>query len=332
LNRGRPRSAGADVDDGPGRVLAVAIAGDVAIAACKFGAAALTGSSAMLAEGVHSLADIGNELLLAYGQRRGRRAIDQWHPFGYGKATYVWSLLVALSVFCVGGGITLHGGLVGLTTHPVTLSQPWWNYGVLAVAAAFEAWSLVVTRQELGRHRRPGESLWHAAQRNMDVLVYTVFVGDCAALVGLVVAALGVGLSHAFASRFFDPAAAILIGVVMIASAALLVRKSVGLLVGESMAGDQLALLRKIIAADPAVESVGHLQTMQLGSARMLLTAAVRFQRRLSLDEVEQAIARLEHAIRAPFPTIEHLYLESGALKQAAHAASAVARQAAPPA
>ena len=305
------------------RVLYAALVGDIAIAVAKFFVAALTGSSAMLTEGVHSVVDTGNELLLLYGLRRGQRVVDEWHPFGYGKTTYVWSLIVALSVFSIGGGVSVYEGIISLTGRLV-LADPTWNYIVLAVAAVFQGYSWRVSQQELARHRRAGESLWRASQRDMDVLVFTVFVGDSAALIGIAIAAVGVGLSHALKNPYFDPAASVLIGLVLIASAGLLARKSVSLLVGVSLDRDQLAQLRKILTADPAVERVGHLLTMRLGPDSVLLTAAVRFQRRLSLDEVEQAIERLERAIKVPYPAILHLYLESGALKQAARAAATV--------
>jgi cation diffusion facilitator family transporter len=306
---------------GSRRVLYVAIAGDVAIAVAKFLVAALTGSSAMLTEGVHSLVDTGNELLLLYGVRRGQRVVDEWHPFGYGKTTYVWSLIVALSMFSVGGGVAVYEGIISLLGKPV-LADPTWNYIVLGLAAVFQGLSWRVSQQEIDSHGRAGESLWRTAQRDMDVLVFTVFVEDTAALIGIAIAALGVGLSHALKNPYYDPAASVLIGLVMIASAALLARKSVSLLVGASLDREQLAQLRKILTADPAVESVGHLLTMRLGPDSVLLTAAVRFQRRLNLDEVEQAIERLEHAIKRPYPSILHLYLESGALQHAAHAAA----------
>jgi len=309
---------------GSRRVLYVAIVGDIAIAVAKFFVAAVTGSSAMLTEGVHSLVDTGNELLLLYGQRRGQRVVDEWHPFGYGKTTYVWSLIVALSVFSIGGGVSVYEGIISLTGRPA-LADPTWNYIVLAVAAVLQGLSWRVSQKELERHRRAGESLWRASQRDMDVLVFTVFVEDSAALIGIAIAALGVGFSHALKNPYFDPAASVLIGLVLIASAGLLARKSVSLLVGASLDRDQLAQLRQILTADPAVERVGHLLTMRLGPDSVLLTAAVRFQRRLSLDEVEQAIERLERAIKVPYPAILHLYLESGALKQAAHSARQVA-------
>ncbi len=305
---------------GTRRVLYVAIAGDVAVAAAKFVVAAITGSSAMLTEGIHSLVDTGNELLLLFGVRRGQRAVDEWHAFGYGKATYVWSLIVALSVFSIGGGVSLYGGIVSLA-HTPALADPTWNYVVLAIAAAFQGWSWRVSQQELDRHRRPGESLWRASQRDMDVLLYTVFVEDSAALIGIALAALGICLSHAFDTPWFDPAASVAIGLVLIASAALLAHKSVALLLGASLDRAQLTVLHRIISADQAVERVGHLLTMRLGPDSVLLTAAIRFHRQLSLDQVEQAIERIERAIKLPYPSIQHLYLESGALKQAARAA-----------
>ncbi|MDQ2778595.1 MAG: cation diffusion facilitator family transporter [Pseudomonadota bacterium] len=298
-------------------MLYVAIACDLIIAVAKFGVAALTGSSALMTEGVHSLVDTGNELLLLVGVRRGHRAVDERHPFGYGKTSYVWSLIVALSVFSIGGGVSVYEGIVSLIRTPV-LADPTWNYIVLGVAALFQGWSWHVSHQELERHRQAGESLWRASQRDMDVLVYTVFVINSAALVGIAIAALGVGLSHALQNPSLDPAASVMIGLVMIAAAALLARKSVSLLVGASLDHGQLEQLRAILAADPAVESVGHLLTMRLGPDSVLLTAKLRFARQLDLDQVEQAIERLERAIKVPYPSILHLYLESGALKETA--------------
>jgi len=188
---------------------------------------------------------------------------------------------------------------------------------VLGIAAIFQGWSWRVSQLELNRHRHPGESMWRASQRQMDVLVFTVLVEDTAALIGIAIAAAGIWSSHVLQNPYLDPAASILIGLVLIVSAALLARKSVGLLVGVSLDRDQLAQLRTILSDDPAVERVGHLLTMRLGPESVLLTAAVRFRRRLNLDEVEQAIDRLERAIKVPYPSILHLYLESGALKQA---------------
>ncbi len=304
---------------GSDRAIYAAFAGDIAIAVSKFIAATVTGSSAMLTEGFHSLVDTGNELLLLHGAHRGRRAADEWHPFGYGKATYFWALIVALLVFSMGGGISIYQGIASLKKPP-PLGDPTLNYIVLAVAAVFESLSWRVSRRELRHRRGPTLSLWQAVQRSKDAAVFTVFVEDSAALIGIAIAAIGVGLSHAFHNPYFDPAASVLIGLVLVGAAALLARETGALLVGESMDRDQIARVRKIIAADPAVESVGHLLTMQLGPDSVLLTAAVRFERRLTLDQLDQAIERIERAIRLQSPAITHLYFESGALKSSSGA------------
>lgn len=302
------------------KVIYAAIAGDIAVAASKFVAAALTGSSVMLAEGFHSLIDTGNELLLLIGLKGSNRLADDSHAFGYGKATYFWALMVALSIFSLGGGISIYQGVVSLYDPPA-LDNPGINYLVLAVAALFEGLSWRVSYAELMRRRVAGDGLWQAVKRSKDASVFTVFFEDSAALIGIVIAATGVGLSHALNNPLFDPAASVLIGLVLIGAAFLLARESGGLLVGESIAPDQLRLLRELIVADAAVDSVGHLLTMQLGPESVLLTAAIRFDRRLDLDQVELAIERLETSIRARYPSIQRLFLESGALKSLSRAA-----------
>jgi cation diffusion facilitator family transporter len=268
----------------------------------------------MLAEGLHSTVDSGNELLLLLGIRRSGHAADEWHPFGYGKAMYFWAFMVALLVFSLGGGISIYHGVISMKS-PAALGDPTWNYVVLAVAALCEGFSWRVSQRALEHQRRPGESLWQAVQRSTDATVFTVFVEDTAALIGIAIAAIGIWLSHTFDNPYFDPGASVLIGLVLIGAALVLARKCSRLLVGESIDREQIVQVRKIISSDTAVESVGQLLTMQLGPESVLLTAAVRFQRRLNLDEVEQAIARLEYAIKVQYPSIQHLFLESGALK-----------------
>jgi cation diffusion facilitator family transporter len=306
----------ADMASSSHDVIYVAIACNIGIAAIKFVAAAATGSSAMLAEGFHSLVDSGNECLLLLGLKRSSRAADPWHPFGYGKAMYFWAFVVALLVFALGGGISIYHGIVSVMAPP-PLADPTWNYIVLAVAGLFEFFSWRVSQKLLQQAARPGETLWQTVLRSTDPSVFTVFVEDSAALAGIAIAALGVWLSHTFDNPYFDPIASISIGLVLLCAAAMLARKCGGLLVGESVDREQILQLQKIISADVAVESVGQLLTMQLGQDNVLLTAAVRFERHLNLDQVERAIARLEHAIKAKYPAIRHLFLESGALKAA---------------
>ncbi|MFL6672234.1 MAG: cation diffusion facilitator family transporter [Massilia sp.] len=305
-----------DGKDGSKKVIYAAIVANLGIAAAKFTVAALSGSAAMLAEGIHSAVDTGNELLLLVGENMSVRSPDQFHPFGYGKAVYFWALLVALSVFSLGGGLSIYHGAQSLQ-HPEPLGDPFWNYVVLAIAAVFEAYSWNVSRRALNRYRRPGASLWQAVRSSKDASVFTVFIEDSAALIGLVVAALGIGLGQLFHSPVFDPAASIVIGLVLIGAAFTLGRETGGLLVGEGMGPEQTRRLHEIFKSDPNIYRVVNLLTMQLGPDEVLLAAVVQFNRGMRIDEVEQAIEQLERKVESAFPTIHHIYFESGALRSA---------------
>jgi cation diffusion facilitator family transporter len=298
------------------KVIHAAILANLGIAAAKFIVAFLSGSAAMLAEGIHSAVDSGNEILLLIGERMSSRAPDQHHPFGYGKAVYFWALIVALSVFSLGGGLSIYHGVHALR-HPEPPRDPGWNYLVLGIAALFEGYSWNVSRRALNRRRKPGASLWHAVRRSKDAAVFTVFIEDSAALLGLALAALGIGSGQLSGSPYCDPIASVLIGLLLIGAAFTLARETGALLVGESMGIDATRQLRAIFEADPNIASVGRLLTMQLGPDEVLLTAAVRFNRDMRIDEVECAIEQLEHKVAARYPAIRHIYFESGALRSA---------------
>lgn len=303
-----------DTQSGSRKVIYAAIAANLGIAVAKFVVAALSGSSAMLAEGIHSAVDTGNELLLLVGEKVSNRPPDKRHPFGYGKAVYFWALIVALSVFTLGAGLSIYHGVHNLR-HPDALEDPFWNYVVLGVAALFEGYSWNVSRRELNRFRRPGASLWQAMRASKDASVFTVFIEDSAALLGLVLAALGIGLGQLFDNPYWDPAASVAIGVLLIGAAVTLARETGALLVGESMHPEQTRQLREIFEADPNIASVERLMTMQLGPDDVLLTASVQFRRGMRIDQVEHAIAQLEDKVSARYPSIQHIFFESGALR-----------------
>lgn len=296
------------------KVVYAAIVANVAIAISKFVAAGMTGSAAMLAEGVHSAVDTGNEFLLLLGMKHSEKPPDEWHPFGYGKVLYFWALIVALSVFSLGGGISIYHGVVALRNLPA-LEDPTWNYVVLTLAALFEGYSWNKSRKELNERRRTDESLWQAVRRSKDASVFTVFIEDSAALIGIAVASSGIWLGHQFHNPYIDPVASVIIGLVLVAAAFALARETGGLLVGESIDRDQILKLKEMISSEPAVEKVGHLLTMQLGPDHVLLTAAVRFRRGLGINELEQAIDRLECAIKAEYPSVHHIFLETGSFR-----------------
>ncbi|HLZ41326.1 MAG TPA: cation diffusion facilitator family transporter [Candidatus Sulfotelmatobacter sp.] len=292
------------------KVIYAAIAANVAIAIGKYAAAILTGSSAMLAEAFHSTADSGNELLLLIGMKRSARPPDALHPYGHGKALYFYSLLVAVYIFGVGGGLAIHDGISHLR-HPQLGDHPAWNYAVLLFAIGFELYSWFISYRELQRRKDPDESVWDEIIGSKDPTVFTVFLEDTAGIIGACLALLGIFLGHVFHNPYFDPAASILIGLLLAAMAFFLGRESGALLVGERTNRATMKKVREIITADPSVERAGDLLTMQLGPNQVLLTVEIQFRRPLNIDQLEAAIDRIETRIRQAEPTIDRIFIEA---------------------
>ncbi len=291
-----------------------AIAANVAIAIGKFAAAALTGSSAMLAEAMHSTADTGNELLLLVGMKRSSRPPDELHPYGHGKALYFYSLLVAVYIFGVGGGLAVHHGITHLRNSEVS-THPGWNYAVLGFAAAFEFYSWLISYRELRSRKDPDESTWDEIIGSKDPTVFTVFLEDSAGLVGAFLAFLGIFLGHLFRNPYLDPVASIVIGLLLAGVAIFLGRESGALLIGERTNRARIRRVKEIITADPAVERVGELLTMQLGPQQVLLTVNIQFRRDLDLQQLELAIDRIENRVRQKEPMIERIFIEAESFK-----------------
>ncbi|QYG00668.1 MULTISPECIES: cation diffusion facilitator family transporter [Massilia] len=298
------------------KVIYAAIVANLGIAIAKFIVAGITGSAAMVAEGIHSAVDTGNELLLLLGERRSARKPDRKHPFGYGKSLYFWALIVALSVFSLGGGLSIYHGVAALQDPP-PLEDPLWNYVVLGAAALFEGYSWNVSRKALNAKRGPGMTLWQTVRASKDASVFTVFIEDSAALLGIAIAAAGIAVGHYLDNPYADPVASILIGLLLVGAAVTLARETGGLLVGEGIDGAQLESLCALFLREPALESVTSLRTMQLGPEEVLLAASVKFRRGLQIGEVEQAIARIETAIGAANPVVRHVYFEASGLRSA---------------
>ena len=295
-------------------VIYAAIFANIAIAVCKFAAAAVTGSSAMLAEAFHSTADTGNELLLLWGIKRSARPPDALHPYGYGKALYFYSLLVAVYIFGVGGGLALHEGISHLK-HPEIPTHPGWNYAVLALAAVFDFYSWRISYRELRARKDPNESTWDEIKGGKDPTIFTVFLEDSAGLLGVLLAFLAIFLGRQFNNPYLDPIASIVIGLVLAVLAVFLGRESGALLVGERTNRARIARLKEIICADPAVEQVGDLLTMQLGPEEVLLTVNIQFRRKLTLEQLESAIEQIEANIRREQPSVQRIFIEAESFK-----------------
>lgn len=298
-------------------VVYAAVAGNLGIAITKFIAAAVTGSSAMLSEGVHSLVDTGNGLLLLHGIRQSRKTPDDAHPFGSGKEIYFWTLIVAILVCAIGGGVSIFGGLQGLL-NPRPLKDPTWNYVVLGVAAIFEAVTWTIAYREF---RRVNGSLswWSAMRTSKDPMAFTVLVEDSAAMVGLAIALLGIASADALSSPRLDAAAAVLIGIILGAVGLVLAYKCKGLLIGESVEPGVLASIRAIAEADPAVARLVRALTMHLGPTDVLLTMEIQFRPELTAGAVALAIERLDQTIRARHSDVRLIFLEAQALAASAH-------------
>lgn len=289
-----------------------AIGGNFAIAVTKFAAAGITGSSAMLAEGIHSLVDTGNGGLLLLGIRQSRRPADERHPFGYGKELYFYTLMVAVLIFAVGGGVSIYEGTLH-ALHPEPMGEPTVNYVVIGLGLLFEgaAWYLALK----GFLQAKGEqTVWRAIRTGKDPTVFAVLFEDSAALAGLVVAAIGIFLSVQLDMPVLDGVASIVIGVILCVVATLLLREARDLLLGEGVEPAVRDLIHQVAAEDPAVESVGRVLTMHLGADSVLLNLDLQFDRALSAEEVERAVDRIERRIRVAHPPVQYVFLEAEAL------------------
>ena len=288
-----------------------AIAANVAIAATKFVVAGITGSSAMLSEGIHSAVDTGNGVLLLIGRRLSERKATPEHPFGHGKELFFWSLIVAVLVFELGGGLSMLEGIQHIM-NPASMRDPKWNYFVLFAAAIFEGTSFTVALRVFLREKgdRP---FWAALHASKDPMTYTVLGEDFAALAGLAVAALGIFISHYYNLPQADGAASIAIGVILAGVAVLLIREARGLLIGEGIRPDTAAAIRELLGRHPLVRSVGPLLSMYIGPEQVLLTLDVEFDPKASAASISKAVRSLEQEIRARFDKITRIYIEARA-------------------
>ena len=288
-----------------------AIAANVAIAATKFVVAGITGSSAMLSEGIHSAVDTGNGVLLLIGRRLSERKATPEHPFGHGKELFFWSLIVAVLVFGLGGGLSMLEGIQHIM-NPAPMRDPKWNYFVLFAAAIFEGTSFTVALRVFLREKGD-RTFWAALHASKDPMTYTVLGEDFAALAGLAVAALGIFISHYYNLPQADGAASIAIGVILAGVAVLLIREARGLLIGEGIRPDTAAAIRELLGRHPLVRSVGPLLSMYIGPEQVLLTLDVEFDPKASAASISKAVRSLEQEIRARFDKITRIYIEARA-------------------
>lgn len=286
-----------------------AIAGNGLIAITKFVAAAVSGSSAMLSEAIHSLVDTGNGFLLLLGLRRSHRPPDTAHPFGYGKEVYFWSLVVAMLIFAGGGGVSIYEGIKHLL-HPEPMGDVTLSYIVLGLAMLFEGAALFVAYREF-RASIGDQALWPAIRQAKDPTAFAVLLEDSAAMAGLFIALVGVWAGSTLGNPYFDGAASVLIGLVLMVVAIVLAWESRGLLVGEAGTPAVVAGIRGAALDDPEVLDVIGLRTMHVGPDTLLATLEVRFARDLDATGIETAVDRVEAAIREVVPDVDFVSVEA---------------------
>ena len=286
-----------------------AIGANLVIALSKLFVALASGSSAMLSEGIHSFVDTGNQLLLILGMKRSQRPADPMHPFGHGKELYFWSLIVAILLFGLGGGMSVYEGISHLR-HPGEIRDPFWNYVVLGISLAAESTSWVVALRSFQAQKKD-DPFWPAFLSSKDPTVFTILAEDSAAIAGLLAAFAGIFLTHRTNNPVFDGAASLLIGGILAAVAVFLAVQSRGLLIGERASERVIRRIRELAESDPAIRNVQSVLTMHFGPDTILLNMDVEFQPHLAGSSLAETVDRLEGKIREEMPEIKRIFIET---------------------
>jgi len=291
------------------KVIIAALFGNTAISITKFFAAFMTGSSAMLSEGIHSLVDTGNQILLLYGMKQAKKPADDEFPFGHGKEIYFWSFIVAILIFSVGAGVSIYEG-VHHVIHPVEIKNPMVNYIVLGLAMLFEGGAWYFAYKEFGKIKGKRGYI-EAVQRGKDPSMFVVLFEDSAALLGLCIALLGIWLTQVTGIAVFDGMASILIGLILGGTAIWLAIETKGLLIGEGANKEVIASIRKLTESFEEVEKVNELLTMHMGPEFILVNISIRFKRGQKTRELEFVIQELDNCIKTEHQLVKRIFIEA---------------------
>ena len=285
---------------GSKKVILAALVGNGLIAITKFFAAAVTGSSAMLSEGVHSLVDTGNQVLLLYGLKRAKKPADEKFPFGHGKEIYFWSFVVAILIFAVGAGISLYEGIHHIL-HPVEISNPSINYIVLSLAMVFEGGALYFAVTEFNKARGRKGTL-DAVRHGKDPTLFVVLFEDSAAMLGLVIAFIGIFLSQITGLLWWDGVASVLIGCILGGTAFWLAYETKGLLIGERADKETVADIKRIVSEQEGVVKANEILTLHMGPEFILANISLEFSDDLGTGQLEKIIHNLDRLIKEKHP------------------------------
>jgi cation diffusion facilitator family transporter len=300
------------------RTIVIALLANVGIAISKFFAAAMTGSSAMLTEGVHSAVDSTNQLLLMWGRRQAKKPPDQLHPFGYGREVYFWSFVVAVLVFALGAGVSIYEGIIHLH-YPHETVSPLVAYAVLFVAFGLDGWSTIEAYREFKAVK--GKAGWiEAIRRSKDPAAFIVLLENAAAEAGVVTAAIGLFLAERTGNPFYDGAASIVIGLILGLTAFVLAYESKGLLIGEAADPEIVAGLATLIREKSGVVAAGEVRTVHSSPDQITAMVSVDFDDSISAADVENIVCTIEEEASVRWPEVQRLYIRprKGSLLQGA--------------
>jgi cation diffusion facilitator family transporter len=289
------------------RTLLIAFGANLGIAATKFVAAGTTGSSAMLTEGVHSVVDSTNQLLLIWGRRQSRRPADQFHPLGYGRELYFWSFVVAVLVFALGAGVSVYEGIIHIA-EPEEAVSPFIAYTVLILAFLLEGGSTWAAFRDF-KHAKGGLGWWEAVRRSKDPPAFIVLLENGAAMAGLLVAAVGLALAQVTGDPFFDGAASVIIGIILGLTSLLLAVESKALLIGESADPELVAGLRALTLAHREVTGVGEVITLHSAPDQITAMMSVDFDDLITARQTELIVDQIESEAAARWPAVTRLYI-----------------------
>lgn len=301
--------------DAAKKVILAALAANLLIAAVKFCAAWWTGSSAILSEGIHSLVDTGNQVLLLHGQRLAARPADEDFPFGHGKEIYFWSFVVAILVFSLGAGLSLFEGIAHLV-NPVVIKNVQVNYLIIGAAMLFEGTSWVISVREFNKEKAPQHDFLQAIRKGKDPTLFLVVLEDSAALLGLLVALLGVALASWTGVERFDGAASVVIGLILACTAVLIAVETKGLLVGEAALREVVQAIRRIVAAGEHVEHVNEVLTLHMGPEYIVANISLDFVDEVPALEIERTVMVLEGEIKRQVPEVKKVFIEAQAWRR----------------
>jgi cation diffusion facilitator family transporter len=285
-----------------------ALAANLLIAITKFIAGIFSNSSAMISEGIHSLVDTANQLLLLFGLRRSKKPADLLRPFGYGKELYFYSFIVSILIFGLGGGISIYQGIIHIL-DPEPLGNPTWNYVVLAVSVIFEGTSLLIAGKEFNKVRGT-DSWWEAIKRSKDPSNFLVLFEDGAAVLGLFIVMICMVTGHNLNIPQLDGVASLLVGLLLVAVSAILARESRSLLLGEGISTASREKIREIAEHDPAVLKVMHMMSTYQSPEEVILMLIIAFEEDLDTAEINAAIERIRNAVRKEFNLIRFVIIQ----------------------